>query len=192
MNAPLLRSLAAGFFCALALTAQTKPIEQGMEPDWDIRPVLKEISAHAGRLLPIINQADPKAWVAKGAPEAYQTQWASLKAQTQALQQDASALSQNPEKLSDALKVFFRMQAIENMVTSLNQAIRKYQNSAVADQLASVSAENGLNRNRFERYIVDLAADREQQFNIMNDEAQRCRSILIQQPVSRKKKTGRK
>ena len=37
--------------------------------------------------------------------------------------------------------------------------MRKYWNPAVADLLNSQMAENGANRDRFQRYILDLAAD---------------------------------
>ena len=191
MKSALSKSLLAVFCFSFALSAQTKPIEQGLEPDWDIRPVLKEIAAHAGRLLPVLDQIDPKAWVAKGASDTYVAQWSSVKAQTEALKAEALVLANNPEKLSDALKVYFRMQSLEYMLNSLDSGIRKYQNTALADLLARTAAENGANRNRFQRYIEDLSSDREQQFDIMNHEAQRCRAILVQQHPE-PHKTGRK
>jgi len=44
--------------------------------------------------------------------------------------------------------------------------------------LASLAAENGANRDRFQRYLVNLAADQEQRFEVMDREAQRCRGLL--------------
>jgi hypothetical protein len=57
--------------------------------------------------------------------------------------------------------------------------MRKYQAPADAAALAALSAENGANRSRLERYLVSLAADREQQLLVMDSEAQRCRAALV-------------
>ncbi|HWQ56623.1 MAG TPA: hypothetical protein VN442_23245 [Bryobacteraceae bacterium] len=164
--------------CAQAQTPVPAP-----EPpiEWDVRAVLKEISAHANRLVPLIDQIDPEAWKAKGAPDAYVGQKKSARAQAQALATEAAALTKDPEKLSEAMKVFFRIQSLEFMMNSLADGVRKYQNPAVADLLLSVSSENGANRERFQRFIVELTARREQEYEIMDHEAQRCRSVLTRE-----------
>jgi len=74
--------------------------------------------------------------------------------------------------------VLFRIQALETMIGSLEQGMRKYQTPADAAALAALSAENGANRSRLERYLVNLAADQEQQLQVMDSEAQRCRALL--------------
>ncbi len=152
----------------------------GLETDWDIRPVLTEISAHAGRLLPELDKIDTQAWVARGASDTYAAQLESSKAQARALASGAKALAANPERLSAALEVYFRIQGLDSMLNSLEQGIRKYQNPAAAESLASLQAENGANRDRFQRYIVNLAAEREQDLAVMDREAQRCRGMMIQ------------
>lgn len=149
---------------------------------WDVRAILKEISDHAGRLVPVLDTVQPSTWANPGAPEAYETQWKSTRAQTQALQGDAKALMKNPEKLSEAMKVFFRMQSVEFMLGSLGAGVRRYDNPAKADQLASHAAENGGNRERFQQHIVELAARLEEEYEIMDYEAQRCRAIISRQP----------
>lgn len=181
-------------WCVLAPLLLAQGQQNGLTPEWDIRAVLKEIAAHAGRLLPVLDQAAPEQWVAKGAAETYVAQWKSSKAQAQALSGDALELAKNPEKLSAALQVFFRMQSLEFNLNSLASGIRRYQNPAVADLLAGVAAENGANRERFQRYIVDLAAQREQEYQIMDHEAQRCRESLAKQPPPKpaSKRPGRK
>ena len=175
---------AAFTFCANAQDA-------GFTPEWDMRPVLKEIAAHSKRLVPVLDKVNPSAWTVKGAPEAYLAQWKSTRAQAEALAGDALELSADPEKLSGALKTFFRMQSIEFSVASLADGVRKYQNPAMAELLISVAGENGANRERFQRYIVDLAAHREQEYQIMDYEAQRCRGMLLKQPPAAKK-SGKK
>jgi hypothetical protein len=179
------------FISAAALFAQapsTAPHPAGLETDWDIRPVLMEISAHAGRLLPALEKIDARAWVAKGASDTYVAQLQSSKDQARALAAEAKALAANPERLSASLEVYFRVQGLESMLDSLEEGIRKYQSPADASALASLSAENGLNRDRLQKYIVNLAAEREQDLAVMDREAQRCRGIMTQTtPPGRKK-----
>jgi hypothetical protein len=173
--------------CAAALYGQTQPAHQqpaGLEPDWDISVILQEMSTHAGRLLPVLDQIDVKAWVEKGASDTYAAQLQSSKDQAKAFADGARDLARNPEKLSASLELLFRVQGLETMLGSLEEGIRKYQDPAVAQKLASLEAENGANRDRFQKYIVNLAAEREQQFLVMDREAQRCRGILTTQPAA--------
>jgi hypothetical protein len=173
--------------CAAALCGQAQPAQQqpaGLEPDWDIGVILQEMSAHAGRLLPVLDRIDVKAWLRKGASDTYAAQLQSSKEQAKAFADGATDLARNPEKLSASLELLFRIQGLETMLGSLEEGIRKYQDPAVAQTLASLEAENGVNRDRFQRYIVNLAAERERQFEVMDREAQRCRGILSAQPAA--------
>jgi hypothetical protein len=177
--------------CAAALYGQAQPGRQqpaGLEPEWDIGVILQEMSVHAVRLLPVLDRIDVKAWMQKGASETYAAQLQSSKDQTKAFADGARELARNPEKLSASLELLFRLQGLETMLGSLEEGIRKYQDPAVAQTLASLAAENGANRDRFQKYIVNLAAEREQQFEVMDREAQRCRGILTAQPAAGRKK----
>ena len=186
-----LRALAV-FACAAAVYAQAPQpstgAAPGLEASWEIAPVLTEISAHAGRLLPLLDKLDVHAWVAKGASDTYAQQLQSSKEQARALVVEAKALAGNPEQLSAALQLVFRIQGLETMLTSVGEAIRRYQTPADAQELAAVVAEDGAARDRLQRYVVNLAAEREQDLKVMDREAQRCRGILTQAPP----KTGRK
>jgi hypothetical protein len=182
------------FLCAAAAYAQapsSQPSASGLEPTWDIAVVLREIGAHAGRLLPVLDQLDAPAWVAKGASDTYVAQLESSRQQTHALSDEAAALARNPEKLSGALQLFFRMEALENMLNSLQEGARKYQSPQVAQSLAALFGEGGANRERLRGYIVNLAAEREQQFAVMDREAQRCRASLMA-PAPPRNTSGRK
>ena len=173
--------------CAAVLYGQAQPAQQqpaGLEPAWDIGAILQEMSAHAGRLLPVLERVDVKAWIGKGASDTYAAQLQSSKDQARAFADGARELARNPEKLSDSLELLFRIQGLETMLGSLEEGIRRYQGPALAETLASLAAENGANRDRFQRYIVNLAAEREQQFQVMDREAQRCRGILTVQPAA--------
>jgi hypothetical protein len=168
--------------CAAALHAQQ--LTPGMTPDWDMRPILQEIGAHGTRLLEVLEKIETKAWERQGASETYSVQLQSSKDQARAVVDEASALMRQPDKLSKSLEFYFRIQALEAMAGSLSDGIRKYQNAELAQSLESLVAENGANRNRWQRYIVDLAAEREREFAVMDHEAQRCRGILAKQPVA--------
>jgi hypothetical protein len=145
-------------------------------------PVLQEMAAHARRLQPVLEKMDVNAWVQKGASDTYVTQRQSAKEQALALALEASALSKNPEKLSAALQVLFRLQSLETMMGSLGEGARRYQGARDAQELAMVVAQSGSGRDRLQRYIVNLAAEREQDLEVMDREAQRCRGILTQAP----------
>jgi hypothetical protein len=152
--------------------------------------VLQEIGAHVGRLLPALNHLNPSAWVAMGASDTYVDQQESSRRQVLAIIDEAQALSRNPEKLSGALQLFFRMEGLETMLNSLQEGARKYQGPQVAQSLAALFGEGGANRERLRGYIVNLAAEREHQFEVMDREAQRCRATLMACPPP--KKSGRK
>jgi hypothetical protein len=152
--------------------------------------VLEEMGKNADRLLLSLDRIDPQAWVAKGASDTYIAQLESSKQQARAAASEARALARNPEKLSASLQLFFRLEGLETMIASIGEGTRKYQSSREAQALAAVFGEGGANRERFRRYIVNLAAEREQQFEVMDREAQRCRATLM--APTPPKTTGRK
>ncbi len=178
---------AAVLATAAALYAQPQAASQlpaGMETPWQIAPVFEEISAHAARLLPALDQVYARAWVQRGASDTYATELDSCKEQARAVRDEAKALAANPEKLSASLTVFFRIQAIDTMLGTIEEGVRKYQSPADAQALTALAAEGGASRDRLQRYIVNLAAQREQDYQVMDREAQRCRG-LVTQPVAK-------
>jgi hypothetical protein len=181
-----LRGLAV-LACAAALHGQTgtpapdRPAAS-LETEWDIGVVLGEMGAHFGRLLTALDRADAKAWIGKGASSTYADQLDSCKAQTKASHDEAIALASNPESLAGALQLLFRIEGVDNMLGSIEEGIDKYQSPGDAQALKALAAENGVNLGRFHKYIVDLAAEREQRYSVMDKEAQRCRAFLFDQP----------
>jgi len=182
--------------CAFALYVPAQPIATpqqspqapaGLETDWAIAAVLNAMSAHMARLLPALDKADSNGWIAKGAPDAYARQLQGCKEQVRALQDGTAALAKSPEKLSAGLELFFRMQGVQGMLNSVVEAMRKYQSPADAQTLLAVAAEGDANRDRFQQYLVNLAAEREREYQVMDREAQRCRGILTATPPARKK-----
>lgn len=167
---------------AFAAGAQTPRPAAGVESEWDLKKLLDAVSAGARRLKPIIEQANPESWRDTQAAQAYTAQWKSTQDEIQYLNVTADKLVQQPESLTITLETYFRMQALESSVASLVEGIRKYQNPAVADLLQSALVENLNNRERLKTYLVELAQTKEQEFKIMDKEAQRCRAIMTKQP----------
>lgn len=157
----------------------------GLEADWAIAAVLQEIGDHANRLATFLDKIDAKAWMEKGASETYDEQLQSTKEQVKALSSGARTLAASPEKLSANLELYFRIHAIETMLTSVEEGIRRYQSPANAQALTILAAQNDANRDRLQRYIVNLAAVREQDLVVMDREAQRCRGLVTQPPPPR-------
>lgn len=149
--------------------------------------MLQEISAHAARVLPLLDRADAQQWAAKGAPDAYAAQLQSSKDQAQALADGAKALAANPEALSGELQVLFREQGLETLLGSVAEAMRKYQNPVAAQELVAMAAESGANRDRLQQYVVNLASEREKEYQVMDKETQRCRALLLAPPPKKKK-----
>jgi hypothetical protein len=147
----------------------------------EVSKTLQAIAAHAQRLQPIMEQIRPQEWAAKGAPDTYVTQWKTSQEQCKALIAEAQALSQKPDRLTEVLKVLFRVQFLEIAMSSLEEGLKKYQNPALAELLAGTRAENTPNREKLQQYAVDLADQREQDLRVADTEAQRCRGQLSQQ-----------
>jgi hypothetical protein len=184
----LILSVCASALYVPAQQAARSQQPAGLETDWDIAVVLNEISAQTTRLLPLLDHADSNAWIAKGAPDAYARQLQGCKEQVRASSEGSKALAQSPERLSAGLELFFRLQGVENMLGSIEEALRKYQSPADAQALVAMAAQNDANRDRFQQYLVNLAAEREKEYQVMDKEAQRCRGILTAPaPPTRKK-----
>jgi hypothetical protein len=179
----------------LPALAQTSPAaaNAGVATPWDTAPMVAALSTQAARLKPILDQLTPKDWVAKGAPDAYIAQWKGAEDELGFLTDSAAALEKQPEKLTLALDTYFRLQSLELRLNSLVEGVRNYQNPAVGDLLVGVAAENSANRDKLRQYITDLAASKEQEFEVADKEAQRCRGVLTKQtpakPAAPKKKT---
>jgi hypothetical protein len=148
----------------------------------DISKTILAIAANAERLIPMMDQIKPNDWVAKGASETYVAQWKTSEDQCKALVADARALAQSPDKLVDLLKVLFRVQFLEISMGSLEEGLRKYQNPALAELLNGTRAENIPNHEKLQKYAIDLADQREQDYKVADAEAQRCRNQLVTRP----------
>jgi len=172
---------------AVAAMAQSTP-PASVASEWDFRKLLERLDAQAQHLRPIMDQIKPETWTAKGAPDTYEVQWKSARAELNYFLNSNQALGRQPERLTLALDTYFRMQALDFTLGSLIEGARKYQSPALAEQIQMLVSENGTNRDQLRQYVQDLAAQKEQEFKIADSEAQRCRG-MIAQPTSTPKKT---
>jgi hypothetical protein len=169
------------------------PQQAGVPTDWDVQTLVKAIAGQSARILPMVDQIRPKEWVSSGAVDTYFQQWNSAHSQAETLKLSADNLVLQPERLSAALDTYFRLQNLEVVLTSLIDGVRKYQNPALADLVRGVLSENSASRQQLRQYLVDLAAVKEQEFKVMDEEAQRCRESIskLPAPAQPKKKSGK-
>ena len=152
--------------------------------DDEVAAIFNRLSQRAARMAPMLEQLHPNDWIARGASDTYLAQWNSTLEQFRAIQSDMSALAQHPERLTESMKALFRMQSTNQALDSLMGGTRKYQNPALADLIESVAAEANGDIDRFEKHLVELADEKEQQFTVVDREAQRCRATLSRQPAA--------
>jgi hypothetical protein len=188
MPSAAIRAAALSTFCAAALFAQAG----GIPPEWELRKQLSALAEHVQRIKPVLDQLNPQDWVKQGAPAVYEDQLKRTSAEIDYLIGSTKELMGRPEKLTTALETFFRMQSVDAMLRSVAAGVRKYQNPAIADLLQGMISDTTADRDKLRQYVVELAADREQQFKVMDQEAQRCRASLSRQPHTAEKASGRK
>lgn len=164
--------------------AQQPPGNSQIMTDEDAAAVFIRIAQRAARLEPMLDQLHPNDWIAKGAPDTYLAQWNSVRLQFGAVQTDLADLSQHTDRLGDSMKALFRVQAANLALNSLMGGVRKYQNPALADLIESVAAEAANDIDRFEQHLLEMADAKEQQFTVVDHEAQRCRATLSREPAA--------
>ena len=180
-----MRSFCALVLFASAVFAQTAPASGGVESEWDLRKMLDALVAGTRKLKPVVDQVNPQNWQNAQAAQDYAPLWKSAQNEIQYLGVTTASLAKEPERLTLALETYFRMQSLDAMLSSLGEGIRKYQNPALADLLRGVATDSAAGREKLRQYVVQLAAYREEQFSILDQEAQRCRTRLLQQPPQR-------
>ncbi len=150
--------------------------------------MVQSLQAQAQHLRPVLDRIKPEAWMAHGAPAAYVQQLRSAQTELRYALESSDAFAKQPERLPLALDTYFRMQAMDTMLHSVIEGVRKYQSPADARTIQSVINETNGNRDRLREYIRALAAQKEQEFQIADREAQRCRSAVTQPTAARKSK----
>ena len=168
-----MKSLALFFpLASICLWGQAAP---SVPASWDVSKSVSELATQVAKLKPVLAQLTPQAWVEQGAPAAYVEQWQSAQQELDYLDQTARTLEKQPEKLTAALDLYFRLQAVEWRLQSLAEGARKYQSSAAGDVIAEAVGVHATKRDQLREYITDLAVQNERQLAVMDREAQRCR-----------------
>lgn len=165
-------------------TTKPKTAQQGVPEEWDVRTMLQNLKTQAQHLKPVLDQIQPETWISKGAPGEYVTQWKTAETELGYVLQLTDSLTKQPDRLTLALDTYFRLQSMDLMLGSLLEGIRKYQNPAVAELFQGIMNENTGNRDRLREYVRDLATDKEQEFQIADREAQRCRGTLMRESTT--------
>ena len=162
-------------------TAGQKPAPAGVIGAWDAASQIKALAQRVKGLEPVLAAIKPEAWIEKGAPEAYVRQLQSTQLEMRNLVASADRFARRPEQLSAALDTYFLMQDLEQLAGSLAEGVRRYQSGDLADQLVQSLAGNALDRDQLRSYILDLSKMSEQEFQVANEEAQRCRATISRQ-----------
>lgn len=163
----------------------------GLPPEWALQESLNSLLSATQKLLPLVQEAKPEEWTAKGAPDAYQSQRKSVVDEIGFISRSAGELGAEPERLTLAIETYFRAQSLHALVISFNEGVRRYQDPALADLISGAVTATSAGREKLRDYIVQLAGAKEQQLKVMDQEAQRCRALLAKQPPA-KKTAGKK
>jgi hypothetical protein len=172
-------------FMVLLLSWPAAAQSGGLAPEWEVRKDLATLAEQVQRFKPILAQVKPQNW--EGAPAAYIDQGKRISAEIDYLAASTQALAAQPEKLTAALTTYFRMQSLDLLLRSYADGIRKYQNPALAELLQGALTSSAADREKLRQYVVDLAAFKEQQFRVADQEAQQCRGVLSRQPRGARK-----
>jgi hypothetical protein len=151
--------------------------------DQQIVSLFQRISLYPMKLVPLLRQVRPGDWVAKGAPDTYTAQLSSMQQQVQAINAEMSALAQRPDRMQECMRALFRVQAFHGSLDSMMGGLRKYQNPALADLIQSVAVEDQEDLRKLQDYILELANQKEQEYLVVDHEAQRCRSTISKEPA---------
>ncbi|MBI5281721.1 MAG: hypothetical protein HY858_08585 [Candidatus Solibacter usitatus] len=159
----------------LLLAGQSPAPVVGIPPDWELKPRVETIGSEVARLRPLLNQLQPEKWTAAGAPRAYEKQYKECLNGIESVQSAAARLAAQPSKLTLAVETLVRIESLMQLNSSVSQAVRRYQNPAVADLLDSEIIAAGISREWLRHHVADLAAVREKELEVAEQEAQKCR-----------------
>ncbi len=74
-----------------------------------------------------------------------------------------------------------RLESLVQMASSLSQAVRRYQNPAIADLLDGEISAAGASRDWLRQHVSDLSILREKELSVAEQEAQKCRAQTLHQ-----------
>jgi len=161
---------------------------QGIPAEWNVREQLDTLKTKFEAITPELDKVDRNRWRTEGVATAYLSQFDSIQAQLKSLTLAIADLRQTPEKLAIALEIFLRFDALDSMQRSVMEAIRKYEQPALGDSIEAKFVDSAAARNNFRTYLLDLASNRDREFEVLYKEAQRCRVEKNSPPATPAKK----
>lgn len=156
----------------------------GVPAGWDLKPQVEKIGTDVARLRPLLERLQPATWTAAGASAAYEKQWKDCLDGIAYVQNAAARLSAKPDQLSIATETLVRLETLLEQASSLSQAVRRYQNPAVAEVIESEINAAGASRPWLRQHVMDLSVQREKELVVAESEAQRCR-VQMTRPGAR-------
>lgn len=167
--------------------------QNGIAPMWDVKAMLRQLVEHADRYRTTVDKLPVVEWVnQKQASQTYLKQQEVVLTEVGHLKTVADRLSNAPEKLSLALDIYFRLQALESVTAALAEGVSKYENAEKAAVLNQLVSDNSNTRLKLRQYMIDLSVNKEQEFAIVEREAQRCQAELNRNPLAPVPITGPK
>jgi hypothetical protein len=157
----------------------------GVMSEWELRPKIEKIPAEIERLTPLLSRLQPEKWTAAGAPEAYARQWKDCLDAIPQIEAIAARFAARPQQLSLAVETLVRLETVLQHGASLSQAVRRYQNPAMAEILEGELLAAGASRDWLRQHVLDLTKHREAELEAAHIEADRCRTQLSK-PAGRK------
>jgi len=154
--------------------------DAGLPPDWELKPRAVKLSEGLEKVRPLLERLQPERWTAAGAPAQYQQQHKDCLELLSHVQNAAARLADRPNGLTVAVETLVRLESFINLAQSLSQAVRRYQNPAVADLVESELAA-AADREWLRQHVLELAAVRERERETAEQEAQRCRERTLKQ-----------
>ena len=166
------------------------PEPASVAAEWDVRAHLSDLVKDVASFESLLRRVDVEHWIGRGAPDVYRRQLMSAQEAFPHLVAATEKLSRQPELLSAAIEVMFQLERFELLVGSLRDGVRKWQSQDFANTITDALAANTTHRERLRQHVRDVALIREQEYQIANQEAQRCRGMLMtptpQQPAERR------
>ncbi|MEJ5368013.1 MAG: hypothetical protein WHT08_06830 [Bryobacteraceae bacterium] len=168
---------------ALLLVAGQTPAplpEAGLLPDWELKPRVARLARGLEGVKPLLERLQPERWTAAGAPKEYEQQHRDCLKTLEHVQNAAARLSERPNRLAVAVETLVRLENFVSLARSLSEAVRRYQNPAVADLLESELAAAS-DREWLRTHVLELSVVREREWETAEQEAQRCREQTLKQ-----------
>lgn len=165
----------------LLFVLQAAAPSPGIAPDWDLKPKVQKIGPEVEKLRPVLLQLQPEKWTVAGAPVAYEQQYKDCVTAIGYVQNAATRLAEQPTKLSLAVETMVRLESLIQTASSISQAVRRYQNPAVADLLDGEIGAAGASRDWLRQHVSDLSVLREKELAVAEQEAQKCRTQTLHQ-----------